>query len=790
MHHPWQDPATPAATRAAELLSQMTLEEKLAQLVSIWPGSTSGEHLQQDDSQDAGTADDVAPMQSFLNDMPPDEDALLRAGLGQLTRPFGTAPVDPTEKARVLAEDQRRIASANRFGIPALVHEECLTGFTAWQATIFPTPLAWGAAFDPELVEHAARLIGASMRSVGIHQGLAPVLDVARDPRWGRTEETIGEDPYLVATIGTGYVRGLEAAGLVATLKHFAGHSASRAARNHGPVSIGPRELADVMLTPFEMALRDGGARSVMSAYHDIDGMPASADEWLLTTLLRDEWGFTGTVVSDYYAVSFLELNHNAAGSPGEAAGLALAAGLDVELPAQRCFGTPLLKAVQSGEVPEERVDRAVLRVLTQKAELGLLDADWSPAPSALADGATVELDPAPMREVARLLAEESVVLLANGTAEDGDGSGSGSGSGPALPLPPTARIAVVGPLADDPAAMLGCYTFPRHVGISHPELPLGVGIPTLLSSLRAELPAAGITHVKDKDELPRQAADGADVVVVVAADRSGLFGRGTSGEGCDALDLELPDGQGDLVDAALATGLPVVLVLLTGRPYALGRWEGRLAAAVQAFFPGEEGGGAVAGVLSGRVNPSGRLPIGVPRHTGAQPYTYLAPPLGLDDGASNIDPSPLYPFGHGLSYTSFAWEDASADAESVPTDGATTLRLTVTNTGARAGTEVVQLYLHDPVARTARPVNRLIGYARVELEPGASAQVRFAFHAELAAYTLAPGRRIVEPGDLELRLAASSGDIRHALPLTLTGAERVVGHDRALRCRTEVVRP
>jgi beta-xylosidase len=784
MHHPWQDPAIPAATRAAQLLSQMTLEEKLAQLVSIWPGSGSDAGSDAGDAghaDDSGKSDDVAPMQSDLDDMPPDEAVLLRAGLGQLTRPFGTAPVDPTQKARVLAADQHRIASSNRFGIPAIAHEECLTGFAAWQATIFPTPLGWGASFDPELVEHAAHLIGTSMRSVGIHQGLAPVLDVARDPRWGRTEESIGEDPYLVATIGTGYVRGLEAAGIVATLKHFAGHGASRGARNHAPVSIGPRELADVMLLPFEMALREGGARSVMGAYHDLDGVPCSADPWLLTTLLREEWGFTGTVVSDYFAVSFLETTHNTAGSPAEAAGLALAAGVDVELPAQRCFGTPLLKAVQSGEVPEEHVDQAVLRVLTQKAELGLLDADWSPAPSALAHGATrVELDPAPMREAARLLAEESVVLLANGS----------DGTGPVLPLAPTARIAVAGPYADDPAGMLGCYTFPRHVGVAHPDLPLGVEIPTLLASLRTELPAADITHLKGAEDLARQAADVADVVVVVAADRSGLFGRGTSGEGCDAADLELPDGQAELVDAALATGLPVVLVLLTGRPYALGRWEGRLAAAVQAFFPGEEGGGAVAGVLSGRVNPSGRLPIGVPRHTGAQPYTYLAPPLGQRGDASNIDPSPLYPFGHGLSYTSFAWEDASADTDALPTDGATTVRLKVTNTGPRAGAEVVQLYLHDPVARTARPVNRLIGYARVELEPGASAQVRFAFHAELAAYTLAPGRRIVEPGDLELRLAASSGDIRHALPLALTGAERVVGHDRALRCRTEVVRP
>ena len=762
-HHserPWQDPSLPPEARAAELLSRMTLEEKLAQLVGIWPDSeeTTGE----DDA-------DVAPRQHEINSSTPDPRSVVVHGLGHLTRPFGTGPVDPTERARTLAEDQRRIAAGNRFGVPAIAHEECLTGFNAWQAAIFPTPLAWGASFDPELVEEAARLIGISMRSVGVHQGLSPVLDVVRDPRWGRTEESIGEDPYLVATIGAGYVRGLESSGIVATLKHFAGYSASRGARNHAPVSIGPRELADVILPPFEMALREGGARSVMAAYNDLDGVPATADPELLTRLLREELGFDGVVVSDYFGVSFLELSHGVAGSSAEAAALALAAGVDVELPAGRCYGEPLLKAIRSGEVAEELVDRSVLRVLTQKAQLGLLDHDWSGEPSALADGADrVDLDPPAMRAVARRLAEESVVLLAN--------------EGGALPLPPRARIAVLGPLADDPAAMLGCYTFPRHAGAQHPGLPLGVELPTLLDGLRAELPEAEISRV----DTPEEAA-GAEVCVVVVADRSGLFGRGTSGEGCDAADLELPDGQGAVVDAALATGVPVVLVLLTGRPYALGRWADRLAACVQAFFPGEEGGGAVAGVLSGRVDPSGRLPVGVPEHPGGQPWSYLAPPLGQPGEASSVDPTPRYPFGHGLSYTEFAWADATVDAEAVATDAGAEVRLTVTNTGERAGTEVVQLYLHDPVARTARPVNRLIGYARVDLAPGRTAEVRFGFHADLAAYTVAPGRRVVDPGALELRLAASSADIRHRLPLTLTGPERVVGRDRRLRCPVTV---
>ncbi|GDY53444.1 hypothetical protein SVIO_040670 [Streptomyces violaceusniger] len=372
MPQPWQDTSLSAEDRAAALLSSMTLEEKLAQLAGAWPGSEAEE------------GEDVAPLQHEVSEAV-DLDGLLPHGIGQLTRPFGTSPVEPAEGAAALARLQARIAAGNRFGIPALAHEECLTGFFAWRATVFPTPLAWGASFDPALVGRAAGLIGGSLRSAGIHQGLAPVLDVVRDARWGRTEESIGEDPYLVATIGTAYVRGLESAGIVATLKHFAGYAASRGGRNHAPVSIGPRELADVVLPPFELAVRDGGARSVMHSYNDVDGVPSAANPWLLTELLRDTWGFTGTVVADYFGVSFLELAHRVADTRGGAAGLALAAGVDVELPAVRCFGTPLRDAVRAGEVDEALVDRAALRVLRQKCELGLLDPDWSPMPSALA---------------------------------------------------------------------------------------------------------------------------------------------------------------------------------------------------------------------------------------------------------------------------------------------------------------------------------------------------------------------------------------------------------------------
>ncbi|MFB7495846.1 glycoside hydrolase family 3 N-terminal domain-containing protein [Streptomyces sp. NPDC056161] len=758
---PWRDTALAAPARVDDLLSRMTLEEKTAQLYGVWVGA-------------ATDGDGVAPLQREMASGH-DWDELITLGLGQLTRSFGTAPVDPALAARALARAQRRIAAAGRFGIPAVAHEECLAGFTAWGATAYPVPLAWGATFDPALVEELGRRIGGDLRSAGVHQGLAPVLDVVRDPRWGRVEETIGEDPYLVGTVGSAYVRGLESAGVVATLKHFAGYASSAGARNLAPVRAGVREFADVTLPPFEMALREGGARSVMAAYNETDGVPAAADPRLLTGLLREEWGFTGTVVADYFGIGFLETLHRVAGSPAEAARAALEAGVDVELPTLKCYGKPLVAAVRDGLVPQALVDRAARRVLLQKCELGLLDEDWQPEPEG-----PVDLDSAANRALARRLAEESVILLDN---PDG-----------LLPLAPDTRIAVVGPRAADALAMLGCYSFPSHVLPHHPDVPTGIGIRDVLESLRCELPDAKVTFaegcgVSDPDrggfeEAVARAAE-ADVCVAVLGDRAGLFGRGTSGEGCDAADLRLPGVQADLLDTLVGTGVPVVLLLLTGRPYALGRWEGRLGAVVQAFFPGAEGGSAVAGVLSGRVNPSGRLPVSVPRSPGGQPWTYLQPPLGLAGEVSSLDPTPLYAFGHGRSYTTFAWEDFRGTEAEIGTDGSYDLSLTVRNTGECAGAEVIQLYLHDPVASVTRPDTRLIGYHRLDLAPGASRRVTFRFHTDLSAFTDRTGTRVVEPGALELRLATSSTDVRHTARLTLTGPVRALGPDRRLRCGT-----
>ncbi|MGA5547664.1 glycoside hydrolase family 3 N-terminal domain-containing protein [Streptomyces pseudogriseolus] len=766
----WNDPTAPVTARVDALIDAMTLEEKTAQLVGAWAGA----------SDEGG---EVAPHQHEMEE-PVDLDALLPNGLGQLTRPFGTVPVDPALGALSLARTQARIAASNRFGIPALAHDECLAGFAAWGATAYPVPLSWGAAFDPGLVRRMAAAIGRDMRAVGVHQGLAPVLDVVRDARWGRVEETIGEDPYLVGTIGTAYVQGLESAGIVATLKHFAGYSASRAGRNLAPVSMGPRERADVVLPPFEMAIREGGARSVMNAYTDTDGVPSAADENLLTGLLRDTWGFDGTVVADYFAVAFLTTLHGVAADWADAAGTALHAGIDVELPNVKTYGAPLTEAVADGRVPEELVDRALRRVLTQKVTLGLLDPDWDPVPAAL-DGTDpadpealrgrVDLDSPGNRALARTLAEEAVVLLGN------DGT---------LPLDRPRRIALIGPNADEPTAVLGCYSFPQHIGVQHPGTPLGITLPTLRETLAAEFPDAAVTYVRGTgvddgdltglDEAVRAARE-ADVTVAVLGDRAGLFGRGTSGEGCDAETLDLPGVQQHLVDALLDSGTPVVTVLLAGRPYALGRAVTESAAIVQSFFPGEEGTHAIAGVLSGRVNPSGRLPIGVPRAPGLQPGTYLGARLAHAGETSAVDPTPAFPFGHGLSYTRFDWTDLTVDAHETPTDGEFTLALTVRNTGDRPGTEVVQLYLHDPVASVVQPLQRLIGYTRVALEPGESRRLTVTVPADLASFTGRDGRRVVEPGELELRLAASSTDRRLTARVTLTGEERETDHTRRL---------
>ncbi|MFE9749067.1 glycoside hydrolase family 3 N-terminal domain-containing protein [Saccharothrix saharensis] len=741
---PWRNPDLSVHDRVEALLAAMTLEEKVAQLGSV---SGSGE-----------------------------VDRLTDGGVGHLVGVFGRAPVTVVEGMRRLRALQERVVAGSRFGIPAVVHEECLSGFATLGATVYPTPLAWAATFDVGLVREVASAIGRDLRSVGVHQGLAPVLDVVRDHRWGRVEETLGEDPYLVGQLGAAYVRGLEEAGVIATPKHFAGHSAFGASHARGPVGIGPRELADVVLAPFEVALREGGARSVMSSRAAVDGVPVAANADLLRGLLRARWGFTGTVVADHWAIPFLACLHRVAADEGKAGVLALHAGIDVELPETRGYGGRLVEHVRDGAAEEALVDESVRRVLRQKVESGLLDG----GPLVPVNVDEVDLDSADNRWLARTLAERSIVLLANDR-----------GTLP-LHLPRLGRIAVLGPCADDPLALMGRHTFPNHLGERSTERGTGLPVATIRQQVQAEFPEAIIQHAPGVEVAGADATSCINTAVNAAslADVALLFvGDGTSGDGCDVPDLRLPGAQDRLVEAVLATGTPTVLVVVSGRPYALGGYADRAAAVVQAFFPGVEGASAVAGVLSGRVNPSGRLPVQVPRLPSACGSTYLQRPLGTwIDGVLTPDPGPLYPFGHGLSYTTVRYESLATTSDEAPTNGSVEVWVVVRNTGRRAVEEVVQLYASDPVAQVVRPPVRLVGFARVPLEPGQTRLVVFDVPVSAFSFTGVDGRRVVEPGRITLSTGPSAGDLLLRSEVWLTGQPAHPGHDRRLTT-THVVR-
>ncbi len=755
---PWADPDLSVDERVEALLDEMTLDDLIGQLGAFWPRPKGDEK-----------SGEVAPMESAMSSG--EFEQVSQHGLGQLTRVFGSAPVTAADGVATLARFQASVVERSRFGIPAVAHEECLTGLTAWGATVYPAAIAWGATFDPDLVEEMAATIGADMAALGVHQGLSPLLDVVRDYRWGRVEETISEDPFLVGTLGTAYVKGLQHAGVDATLKHFVGYSASRAGRNHAPVSIGTRELEDILLPPFEMAVREGQVASVMNSYSDVDGVPAGASRHLLTHVLRERWGFQGTVVSDYWAVSFLHGMHRVAEDLTAAGALSLVAGMDVELPETGAFAH-LAEAIDRDLVTEADVRQAARRVLRQKARLGLLDADWTPE----AAGEAVDLDSERNRDVARRVAEESIVLCAN---ESG-----------ILPLQ-ARRIALLGPIASDALTFLGCYAFPNHVMPRHPELEMGLQITNLADAVEAEFANATVTRAQGVGILDPDtsgiaeavaAARDAEVAILAVGDKAGMFGAGTSGEGCDAVDLRLPGAQEALVEAVLETGTPTVLLVVSGRPYSLGSFADRAAAVVQAFMPGAEGGPAIAGVLSGRVNPTGRLPVGIPQHPGGQPGTYIAPPLGwFSDGVSNLDPRPLYPFGHGRSYTTFSIGDLHGSADEVSTDGTLEVSVTVTNTGEREGAEVVQVYLSDLAGEVVRPLKQLVAYAKVRLAAGEKRTVTFGVHTDLMSFTGLQNTRIVEPGAMELHVGASSEDLPLVAPFTLTGDVREVQEGRVL---------
>jgi beta-glucosidase len=770
---PWEDISKTPQQRAELLMAQMSLEEKVGQLGSIWVGFNAS-----NSSDDVESVVDNVPVIVEVSKQLSWEEST-KHGLGHFTRVFGTSPIDAAEGIKRIIDFQNRLIKETRLGIPATVHEECLTGFTTKGATTFPTPLGLAATFNESTVEEVTTVIGRDLRAVGVHHALSPVLDLVRDYRWGRTEETMGEDPYISAVMGAAYVRGLEKNGIVATLKHYAGHSSPRVARNHGPVSMGWREMYDFMLVPFEIAIRKSKVGSVMNSYTDVDGIPCAASEHLLTHVLHDELGFDGVVVSDYWAISFLELMHGVAANKAEAGALALKAGIDVELPSTRCYGDPLVEAIKSGLLEEKYVDRACKRVLIQKAKQGLLDANWDPAKDISANPQTIDFDSPENRKVALKAAQESVILLQN--------------KNKTLPLKNNKmNIALIGPCGHDGAAFLGCYSFANHVMAQYKGLGMGIEVPTLKTALEKLLPESTVTFlpgvpVKDFDasgiSQARQLVDQSDLAILVVGDRAGLFGRGTSGEGNDVADLKLPGAQAEMVDECLKSSTPGVVVSVSGRPYALGDFAERAVAMIQAFMPGEEGGTAIAEVITGAISPSGRLPVEIPSTAWGQPSTYLQPKYGQPGaGMSPVDSTPLFTFGHGLTYTKFEYSNIQVDKSEVSTDGTFHVAFTLKNTGDNEGTEVAQLYFSDPVAEVARPIIQLLGYARVTLQPGETKKLSFEVHTDRLAYMGARYDRIVDPGKIILRAGSSRSDTPLKSEITLNGKVRVVPFDRVMQ--------
>jgi beta-glucosidase len=727
--------------RAADLLGQMTVDEKLAQLGCVWITA-----LVSGDQFDAAAAS-----------------RLMAHGMGQVTRIGASTGLDPAGRARLMNQVQRVAVEQTRLGIPVLVHEESTGGFCARDATVFPQALGLAAGWDPDLLEQVAGVIREQMVAVGARQTLAPVLDVARDPRWGRVEETYGEDPVLCGVLGTAYVRGVQGSlvdGVLATGKHFLGYALSEGGRNHAPVQLGPRELREVYAEPFAAAIRDAGLGSIMNSYSSVDGLPCAGAPAVLTGLLRHELGFDGMVVADYFAVRLLMTHHRVAPDKGAAAVLALKAGLDVELPDTDCFGAPLREALDRGDLDMAVVDEAVRRVLRAKLALGLFEKPYVDEGAA----AAVYQTPA-QRALARQAAAQSVVLLAN------DG---------VLPLGPgVRRVAVIGPGADDQRLLQGDYHYPAHLEIltaSQAGLPQAGGAFAPGSSYTphvtplAGLRAAGrfdVVHAlgcqvtgEDRsgfDAAARMAAD-ADVAVVVVAGRSGLTRDCTVGEARDAVSLDLTGVQEELVEAVAATGTPLVVVVLSGRVHTLASVAAHANALLYMAPPGEEGGNGLADVLVGAVDATGRLPVTLPRHVGQVPV-FAGHRAGGGKAEfygdySDSETSPLFAFGHGLSYTTFAY--GPLDVAASDTASPVVVRCQVENTGGRAGVEVVQLWGSDPVASVARPERQLLGFLRLPLEPGERRTVRFEVHPSRLAFYDPDMRFVVEPGQFAFSVGPS----------------------------------
>ncbi len=727
--------------KVKDLISKMTLEEKVAQLQSVF-----GKNLV---DENGNFSEEKA-------------EKYLKYGIGQISRVAGEKGVDPEKAVDLANKIQKYLKEKTRLGIPAIIHEECLSGFMAKGATTFPQAIGMASTFEPELIQKVSDVIRQHMKAVGVHQGLSPVLDIPRDPRWGRTEETFGEDPYLVSRMATAYVKGLQGEnwkeGIIATVKHFTAYGISEGARNLGPAKIGERELREVFLFPFEVAIKEGQAGSLMNAYHEIDGIPCASSKFLLTKILRWEWGFKGFVVSDYSAIRMLENFHKVAKDAKEAAILALEAGIDIELPELDCYGEPLIQAVIEGLISEEVINTSVERVLRAKFLLGLFEEEERD-PKKVYE----VFDIPQFRELAREVAKRSIVLLKN------DG---------VLPLSKNIKsIAVIGPNADNTRNLHGDYSYTAHIpavsetleGIKISDTCV-VNTVSILEGIKSKVSNDTQVYYAKGCDITSDSKDGfgeaiemakkAEVIIAVMGEESGLFHRGISGEGNDRTSLELFGVQKELLKELHKLGKPVILVLVNGRPQAL-KWEHEnLNAIVEAWYPGEEGGNAVADVLFGDYNPSGKLPISFPAVTGQVPVYYNRKPSAFSDYIEE-SAKPLYPFGHGLSYTTFEYSDLKITPEKVNSLEKIEISFTLKNTGSREGEEVVQLYIHDQIASLERPVKELKGFKKVYLRPGEAKKITFILYPEQLAFYDEFMRFIVEKGVFEVMIGSSSEDIK-----------------------------
>jgi beta-glucosidase len=731
----YKDAARSVDERVRDLLSRMTLEEKVAQTLGVWKGK---ERIT--DEQGA-----FAPEKAG---------ALLANGIGEIARPSELRDrpkrivLGPRENALFVNAVQKWLIESTRLGIPALTHEEALHGLTAPKGTMFPIPIALASSWDPALLERVMSVAALEARARGTHHVLSPVLDLARDPRWGRTEETYGEDPYLVTRLGVAAIRGYQGASLplakdkvFATAKHFAVHGPHEGGINTAPGNISERVVRDQYLPSFEAAIREAGVATVMPSYNEVDGLPSHKNRWLLEQVLRREWGFEGVVVSDYYAIDQLISQHHVAADQFDAAKQALEAGVDIELPDVQAYAK-LVELVRGGRVPAATLDKAVARVLRAKFLAGVFENPYVDPDRAVAVSNTAE-----HQALALEAARRSIVLLKN--------------EGGLLPLDrQRARtLAVIGPNAK--GVRLGGYSSIPGRGVdildgirekAGTRMEIGYSEGTRITEHEPNWTADAVSFgdpAKNRARIAEAIAivKNADVaIVVVGTNESTSREAWADNHLGDSSNLRLSSQQEELVEEVLKTGKPVVMVLINGRPIALAGLAERIPAIVEGFYLGQEGGTALAEVLFGEYNPGGKLPISFPREVGQLPVYYARKPTSFRSYV-DMTRAPLFAFGHGLSYTTFKLEGLKITPERIEPAGQATVTVDVTNTGTRKGDEVVQLYIRDRVSSVTRPVKELRGFERVTLEPGQKKTVSFTLGPEALRLTDENMKRVVEPG-------------------------------------------